>query len=81
MWSKLVLPTMYRLQLCLILLPLFQTTRAVWPFPSKRFTANAFVDAQSLGLDDPLASRIIAFGDFDGDQLYVVASVALRADY
>ncbi|KAG8786607.1 hypothetical protein FRC20_011034 [Serendipita sp. 405] len=41
-------------------------TEALWPFPSKRFTANAFVDAQTLGLDD--AGRIVAFGDFDGDQ-------------
>jgi integrin alpha FG-GAP repeat containing protein 1 len=44
-------------------------TRAIWPFPSKRFSANAFVDAQGLGLED--AGRIIAFGDFDGDQLLV----------
>ncbi|KAG8833578.1 hypothetical protein FRC17_010402 [Serendipita sp. 399] len=42
------------------------STRALWPFPSKRFTANAFVDAQTLGLDD--AGRVVAFGDFDGDQ-------------
>jgi len=41
--------------------------QAIWPFPSKRFTANAFVDAQGLGLDD--VGRIVAFGDFDGDQL------------
>jgi hypothetical protein len=39
----------------------------VWPFPSKRFSANAFVDAGTLGLED--AGRIVAFGDFDGDQL------------
>lgn len=42
-------------------------SRSMWPFPSKRFTANAFVDAQSLGLED--AGRIVAFGDFDGNQL------------
>ena len=41
--------------------------RAIWPFPSKRFTSNAFIDAHGLGLDD--AGRIVAFGDFDGDQL------------
>jgi hypothetical protein len=40
-----------------------------WPFSSKRFTANAFVDAGTLGLED--AGRIVAFGDFDGNQLSV----------
>jgi hypothetical protein len=29
------------------------------------------VDAQGLGLED--AGRIVAFGDFNGDQLYVMA--------
>ena len=38
---------------------------AVWPFPPKRFKANALVDAGSLGL----GGRVIAFGDFNGDQL------------
>ncbi|KIM30943.1 hypothetical protein M408DRAFT_21755 [Serendipita vermifera MAFF 305830] len=49
-------------------------SRAVWPFPSKRFTANAFLDAQALGLDD--VGRIVAFGDFDGDQFLDVVTLA-----
>ena len=49
---------------------------AIWPFPSKRFTANAFVDAQTLGLDD--IGRIVAFGDFDGDQLSVNSGLLLQ---
>ena len=39
---------------------------AIWPFPTKRFTGNAFLEAGSLGLGD---GRVAAFGDFDGDQL------------
>lgn len=54
----------------LIINSLISPTSALWPFPSKRFTANAFVDAQALGLDD--VGRIVAFGDFNGDQLSVL---------
>ncbi|KDQ33979.1 hypothetical protein PLEOSDRAFT_1052766 [Pleurotus ostreatus PC15] len=60
---------MYRHK-CLLLsaLLLFTSTptSAIWPFPPKRFTGNSLVDAGSLGIggDD----RIIAFGDFNGDQ-------------
>ncbi|TFK59480.1 hypothetical protein BDN72DRAFT_780663 [Pluteus cervinus] len=42
----------------------FPITSAIWPFPPKRFTGNALIDAGSLGID----SRVIAFGDFNGDQ-------------
>ncbi|KAF9501128.1 hypothetical protein BDN71DRAFT_1479701 [Pleurotus eryngii] len=60
---------MYRHK-CLLLSALFLLTStpasAIWPFPPKRFTGNSLVDAGSLGIggDD----RIIAFGDFNGDQ-------------
>jgi hypothetical protein len=50
-----------------VLVSLGTGARGVWPFPTKRFSANAFVDAGTLGLED--AGRIVAFGDFDGDQL------------
>lgn len=55
------------LALASILLSLGMGVHGVWPFPAKRFDANAFVDAGTLGLED--AGRIVAFGDFDGDQL------------
>lgn len=41
---------------------------AIWPFVPKRFKANALINAGSLGLDK-LQGRVIAFGDFDGNQL------------
>ncbi|KAF5386695.1 hypothetical protein D9615_001974 [Tricholomella constricta] len=41
-------------------------TVAIWPFPPKRFTGNALIDAGSMGLDGD--DRIVAFGDFNGDQ-------------
>lgn len=40
---------------------------SIWPFSPKRFTKNALMEAGSMGLDD--GDRIIAFGDFNGDQL------------
>lgn len=44
---------------------------AIWPFPPKRFTGNSLIDAGSMGLNSE--GRVIAFGDFNGDQLYVHA--------
>ena len=40
---------------------------ALWPFPTKRFSKNALLSAGSLGVE----GRVIAFGDFNGDQLCV----------
>ncbi|KAH9483665.1 T-cell immunomodulatory protein [Psilocybe cubensis] len=40
---------------------------AIWPFPPKRFSGNSLVDAGALGLSGD--GRVVAFGDFDGDQL------------
>lgn len=40
---------------------------AFWPFPKKRFTGTRLVDAGTLGLTGD--RRIVAFGDFSGDQL------------
>lgn len=38
-----------------------------WPFPPKRFTGSSLQDAGSLGLGND--ERVVAFGDFNGDQL------------
>ncbi|KAK7062132.1 T-cell immunomodulatory protein [Favolaschia claudopus] len=39
---------------------------AMWPFPPKRFSGNSLVDAGSMGIN--VQGRVIAFGDFNGDQ-------------
>jgi hypothetical protein len=51
------------------------STSAMWPFPPKRFKGNALLGAGSLGLDTD--GRVIALGDFNGDQL----CVSLRTSY
>jgi len=40
---------------------------AIWPFPPKRFTGNSLIGAGSMGISD--GERVVAFGDFNGDQL------------
>ncbi|KAF8162813.1 hypothetical protein B0H34DRAFT_295552 [Crassisporium funariophilum] len=47
---------------------------AIWPFPPKRFTGNSLIDAGSMGLNGD--GRIVAFGDFNGDQLLDVLVLA-----
>ncbi|KAJ3763113.1 hypothetical protein EV360DRAFT_92057 [Lentinula raphanica] len=42
------------------------TSSAIWPFEPKRFSGNALITAGSMGLTDP--GRVVAFGDFNGDQ-------------
>ncbi|KAJ6523586.1 hypothetical protein B0H19DRAFT_972767 [Mycena capillaripes] len=42
------------------------TAVAIWPFPPKRFSGNSLVDAGSMGIT--VQGRVIAFGDFNGDQ-------------
>ena len=49
---------------------LYLETFAIWPFPPKRFSGNSLISAGSLGVDTD--DRVIAFGDFNGDQLYVL---------
>ncbi|GBE82743.1 integrin alpha N-terminal domain-containing protein [Sparassis latifolia] len=39
---------------------------AIWPFSPKRFSGNALIAAGSMGVDS--VDKIIAFGDFNGDQ-------------
>ena len=39
----------------------------IWPFPPKRFSGNSMLEAGSMGIDTD--GRIVAFGDFNGDQL------------
>ena len=53
--------------LCTSLIFLSVPTTAIWPFPPKRFTGNALLGAGSLGLEGD--GRVVAFGDFNGDQL------------
>lgn len=45
----------------------------MWPFPPKRFKGNALLRAGSLGLDTD--GRVVALGDFNGDQFLDVISV------
>ena len=45
------------------------STFAMWPLPPKRFKGNALLGAGSLGLDTD--GRVVALGDFNGDQLCV----------
>ena len=44
-----------------------QIARAIWPFKQKRFVAEAFIDAGPLGLDE-VEGRVVAVGDWNGDQ-------------
>lgn len=39
----------------------------LWPFKPKRLSGTALVDAGSLGLGND--EQVVAFGDFNGDQL------------
>ena len=50
--------------LCLI-----TPSMAIWPFPPKRFRGNSLIDAGAMGLSGD--GRVVAFGDFNGDQLWV----------
>lgn len=52
------------------------TTAFWWPFKPQRFTGNALLEAGALGIDPDM--RVIAFGDFNGDQFVDV--VALGSD-
>ncbi|TFK34872.1 hypothetical protein BDQ12DRAFT_688981 [Crucibulum laeve] len=60
--------------LLLSLLALFTPVLAIWPFPPKRFTGNSLLDAGSMGLDGD--GRVVAFGDFSGDQFLDVLLLA-----
>ncbi|KAF9647285.1 hypothetical protein BDM02DRAFT_3098371 [Thelephora ganbajun] len=51
----------------------FPLTSAMWPFPPKRFKGNALLGAGSLGLDTD--GRVVALGDFNGDQFLDMVSV------
>ncbi|KAH7890039.1 hypothetical protein F5I97DRAFT_1999340 [Phlebopus sp. FC_14] len=46
---------------------------SIWPFEPKRFTKNSLMQAGSMGLDDDV--RIVAYGDFNGDQFLDVLSL------
>jgi hypothetical protein len=62
-----------RLVLSFLYLNVLTTTCAnavMWPFGPKRFKSNSLITAGSLGLEG-FDGRIAAFGDFNGDQLYI----------
>ncbi|KAI0713583.1 integrin alpha N-terminal domain-containing protein [Earliella scabrosa] len=49
---------------------------AIWPFPSKRFSGNALLNAGSMGIEPE--TTVLAFGDFNGDQFLDI--LALGSD-
>ena len=51
---------------CTFVFALASQATAIWPFPPKRFTGNTLLGAGTMGLNDD--ERVIAFGDFNGDQ-------------
>lgn len=59
---------------CLITTCLSLPGAAFWPFPKKRFTGTALVEAGTLGLTGD--RRVVAFGDFSGDQFLDFLSLA-----
>ncbi|KAG1748835.1 uncharacterized protein EDB91DRAFT_1111126 [Suillus paluster] len=59
--------------LVLSLLLLSSPVASIWPFPPKRFTKNSLMEAGSAGIND--GDRIVAFGDFNGDQFLDVLSI------
>jgi integrin alpha FG-GAP repeat containing protein 1 len=40
--------------------------KAMWPFAEREYTAEGMVDAGSLGIEG--IGRVVAVGDWDGDQ-------------
>ena len=63
-------PHIFALLVPYLLLP---TCIALWPFKQNRFVAEALIDAGSLGLKD-VSGRVVAVGDWDGNQKWVDAS-------
>ncbi|KAG2047539.1 hypothetical protein BDR06DRAFT_963815 [Suillus hirtellus] len=59
--------------LTLTLLLLSPPVASIWPFSPKQFTKNSLLDAGLVGIND--GDRIVAFGDFNGDQFLDVLSV------
>ncbi|KAJ7063605.1 hypothetical protein C8F01DRAFT_1133673 [Mycena amicta] len=58
----------------LLLSYLTESAVAIWPFPPKRFSGNSLVDAGSMGIN--AQGRILAFGDFNGDQFLDALTVS-----
>ncbi|KZT24072.1 hypothetical protein NEOLEDRAFT_1135604 [Neolentinus lepideus HHB14362 ss-1] len=63
----LTLPT----SLLLLLLPL--PSLGIWPFPPKRYSGNALLEAGNMGVD--VDGRVVAFGDFNGDQFLDIVTL------
>ncbi|EPQ58671.1 hypothetical protein GLOTRDRAFT_73218 [Gloeophyllum trabeum ATCC 11539] len=69
---KSCLPT----SLLLLALAFPAPSHSIWPFPPKRYTGNALLEAGKMGVD--VDGRVIAFGDFNGDQFLDI--LALGSD-
>ncbi|KAI6036999.1 hypothetical protein BKA83DRAFT_687075 [Pisolithus microcarpus] len=66
-------PTQLSCRALLGILLLATPAVSIWPFSPKRFSKSSLIQAGSLGLDD--GGRIVAFGDFNGDQFLDVLSL------
>lgn len=66
-----------RMRKSLVVLILIDCVSAfdLWPFKPKKFSGTTLVGAGSLGLTND--ERVVAFGDFNGDQLSVLLSQAV----
>lgn len=50
-----------------LLLAIPQPAASLWPFPPKRFSKNSLLNTGYLGVGPE--ERVVAFGDFNADQL------------
>ncbi|KAF8558491.1 hypothetical protein OG21DRAFT_1405058 [Imleria badia] len=67
------LRTLHTSRVLLAILLLISPVSSIWPFSPKRFTKNSLMEAGSMGLND--GDRIVAFGDFNGDQFLDVLTL------
>ncbi|OCH90654.1 hypothetical protein OBBRIDRAFT_793094 [Obba rivulosa] len=69
-WKRSLSP----LHVLLALASVTQPAHGIWPFPPKRYSGNSLLGAGSLGLDND--DRVVAFGDFNGDQFLDLLGLA-----
>ncbi|KIJ17167.1 hypothetical protein PAXINDRAFT_98236 [Paxillus involutus ATCC 200175] len=67
--------TAHSFRALLSILLLISPVSSIWPFSPKRFTKNSLMQTGSMGLAD--GDRIVAFGDFNGDQFVDVLALDL----
>ncbi|KAI0081457.1 hypothetical protein K474DRAFT_1613628 [Panus rudis PR-1116 ss-1] len=66
-------PRILHATLILFVLLCATSVQAIWPFPPKRFSGNALLQAGSMGVETD--GRVVAFGDFNGDQVLDVLTL------